>query len=67
MRMVSGPTINQGDTVRDRKLGQVWTVVGYDLDGSLLIERNCVTASASFWDIELVSANSVAQRLEASP
>jgi hypothetical protein len=65
--MVSGPTINRGDTVRDRKLGQIWTVVGYDLDGSVLIERNRVTASASFWDIEHISANSVAQRLEAAP
>jgi hypothetical protein len=55
--MVSGNTINVGDTVKDRKLGQVWTVVGYDLDGILIIERNRVMASASFWDLELVAVS----------
>ena len=48
--MVSGDTIKPGDTVRDRKLGQIWTVVGHDADGNLQIECNGVIATASLWD-----------------
>lgn len=50
--MVSGDTFKPGDTVRDKKLGQIWTVVSNDGEGTLRIEGNGVVASASFWDLE---------------
>ena len=53
--MVSGNTINVGDTVKDRKLSQVWTVVGNEGNSILIIERNRVKVSASIWDLELVT------------
>ena len=50
--MVAGDTIKVGDIVRDKKLGQIWTVVGNDGEGTLQIESNGEIATASLWDLE---------------
>ncbi len=45
-------TFRTGETVRDLKLGQIWTVVGEDGAGGFYIERNGVRASAAATDLE---------------
>jgi hypothetical protein len=50
--MIWAVSIRAGDTVRDRKLGQVWTVVGEDGAGGFYIECNGVRASAVASDLE---------------
>src|SRR6185295_7873462 len=50
--MVSGQPIRVGDTVKDKKLGKIWTVVSSDGTGNLEIERNGVIITASLWDLE---------------
>ena len=51
--MVRAFAIDVGDEVRDAKLGLIWTIVGRDGEGGLLIRRNGVIASASIWDLDL--------------
>ncbi len=45
-------TFRAGDTVRDLKLGQIWTVVGENGAGGFYIECNGVRASAEAADLE---------------
>jgi hypothetical protein len=52
--MVSGVTIQDGDLVKDTKIGLIWTVVGRDGEGTILVERNEVIASVSIWDLERI-------------
>lgn len=60
--MIWAVSIREGDTVRDRKLGQVWTVIGEDGAGGFFIERNGVTASAVASDLERCFLGSPAAR-----
>ena len=60
--MIWAVSIQLGDTVRDRKLGHIWTVVGEDGAGGFFIECNGVTATALAGDLERCFLGGAASR-----
>jgi hypothetical protein len=52
--MITADKFKPGDTVRDKKLGLIWTVVGRDEHGQLRLQRNDVEITASADDVELI-------------
>ena len=61
--MISAINIGIGTLVKHQVLGQVWAIMAKDDDGTLHLERNGVSATASIWDVEVltVEARSISQ------